>query len=271
MLRAHLNPSGKHYRIGLVVCVLTALAVTPAWATNCSYSISISEDLGRLDPSVPAINSTTSAEWIYLRNNPYFEITNTSDPASGASITSLTVQLNNPTQNMSIIQTGIDSVGGVATLIPTLASLPTTASSSITLNFTSFDPGDSIIFRVHLVPRTSKDSKFADYRPTFFTFSNDVTPNPKNASSTVQFHTSDPSDPNPVAGPNLWKNLPASLAGTTSFGVAYACLNSPDAVINIPASTGSNPQVPEPSSLLLAGLGLAGVYLGRSRLGLKRK
>jgi hypothetical protein len=64
--------------------------------------------------------------------------------------------------------------------------------------------------------------------------------------------------------------LPANLATTTSFGIAYSCLNTPDTVITIPAQTGSNPAVPEPSTLFLGSLSLVGVLLGRKRLGAKQ-
>jgi hypothetical protein len=269
MFCAHLIP-GKLCRLGAAaICSIVVLAASQAQATNCSYSLMISEDLGRLDPSVPIITTTTSAEWVTLRNNPYLEITNTSDPASGASLTSLSIQLNNPTQDLVITKINLDNVGGVVFTSPTV--VPTSASHAITLNFQNgtFNPGDSVIFRVHLVPVTSKDSKFADYRQVFTKF-DDSTNTTGNATSSVTFTTTDPQNPTVTAGPNVWNNLPAYLKGTTSFSVAYSCLNSPDTVINIPGNSGNVPLVPEPSALILAGLGLVGVVIGRKRLQFKR-
>jgi hypothetical protein len=294
MFCAHLTRSGALSRIGLaVVCVVAALAVRPAWATNCSYSLAISEDLGMLDPQVPSITSTTTAEWVYLRTHPYLEITNTSDPTSGATLTSVTIQLNNTQAglNENVVpfdvtglidpQPGIDPGTGLpSTTLPSITSVSATpynasplVHSSITLNFANLLPGGSTIFRLDLTPVNPKtDSSFADYRQVFFTISNATTPSSQNAWSSVTFHTTDESDPNPNTGHNLWNNLPTNLAGQTSFGIAYSCLNSPDTVISLNNTTvsGSNPPVPEPSTMVLASLGLAGVLLGRSRLRVKR-
>ncbi|HEY2827395.1 MAG TPA: PEP-CTERM sorting domain-containing protein [Pirellulales bacterium] len=266
MFCAHLNRLGKRFVVGwAAACLFFALAVRPAGATNCSYSIAISEDLTALETDQPSTLHTTMAEWVYLRNNPYLEITNTSDPGSNAKLDSLTVQLHNPTQNLSLTQINLDVVGGVSITSPTLGSLPTVGASAITLNFDSLDPGDSMIFRVHLVPVTNHDTKFADYRQIFFSFDNTTS---QNADSTAFFSL--PDNSHPQAGPNTWNSLPANLATTTSFGIAYSCLNTPDTVITIPAQTGSNPAVPEPSTLFLGSLSLVGVLLGRKRLGAKQ-
>jgi hypothetical protein len=293
MFCAHLI-SGTLRRVGLAVfSLLIVLVAQPVWATNCSYNLAISEDLGMLDPSVPTITSTTSAEWVYLRTHPYLEITNTSDPTSGVTLTSLNIQLNNTTAGLNenltpfdvtgLIdpQPGIDPMTGLpSTTLPSITSVVATPynpstllHSSITLTFANLLPGGSTIFRLDLTPvNPKKDSSFADYRKIFFSISNSTTPSTQNATSTVDFHSPNQSDPNPiVAGPNRWHNLPTNLAGNTSFGIAYSCLNSPDTVIPLDGTTvtGSNPQVPEPSALLLATLGFAGVYLGCSRLKVK--
>jgi PEP-CTERM motif len=289
MFRAQMN-SGMLHRCGLAAfSLLLVLATKPAWATNCSYNLAISEDLGMLDPSVPTITSTTSAEWVYLRSHPYLEITNTSDPTSGVTLTGLTIQLYNTTAglNENLLpfgaypldpQPGIDPGTGLpSTTLPSITSFTSTPynpstllHSSVNLTFANLLPGGSVIFRLDLDPvNPKKDSSFADYRKVFFTVSNATTPSTQNATSTVDFHSPNTEDPDPiVAGPNRWHNLPIALAGNTSFGIAYSCLNSPDTVIPLDGTTvtGSNPQVPEPSTLLLATLGIAGVYFGRSRL-----
>jgi hypothetical protein len=287
MFCAHLNP-GKVRKVGAaIISLILVLAVRPAWATTCSYSIAVSEDLGKLeqvipgftDPLHPPISSTTSAEWVYLRNHPYIALLNGSDQNSGASIQTLKIQLNNLTgpagvQNMTLFNTNIDiyPFAGFDHNIPSINFGLTQQhnaqggiGSYLTLTFNNFDPGASIIFRLDLNPSSSQYTQFADYRQVFTKF-DDGSSTTGNATSTVMFKTTDLSNPNPVAGPNAWHNLPANLAGQTSFGIAYSCLNSPDTVITLPANSGSTPQVPEPSTLVLAGLGLAGVFLGKTRL-----
>jgi hypothetical protein len=285
---AHLNRLGALTRLGFAAAfALAALVNGSAWATTCTYQIAASEDLGRLervlpgapgpgDPAfAPVITSTTSAEWIYLRNHPYIAITNQSD--DGVSIHTLNIQLNNLTglegiQNLSQFNPSID-VYEFHSFDDTLPSITNVSAvnasgntgSSITLTFGTFDPGATVIFRLDLTPASKKYTSFADYRLVFSTIDDSKTPNVKNATSTVTFNSPDESDPNPSAG-GTFPNIPSTMADQTSFSIAYSCLNSPDGIIGVPGSTGTTPQVPEPSTALLAGLGIAGILLGRRRL-----
>jgi hypothetical protein len=289
MFCAHLNRLGALSRIAFAaVCAGAALANSPAWATTCSYQIAMSEDLGRLertlpgapstgDPAfAPVITSTTSAEWIYLRSHPYVAINNQSD--DGVSIQTLNIQLNNLTglegiQNLSQFNPTIDvyafqAFDGAFPSIKSVQAIPASGStgSSIMLTFNNnFDPGATLIFRLDLTPASKKYTSFADYRLVLSTIDDSTTPNAKNATSTVTFNSPDESDPNPSAG-GTFPNIPSDMADQTSFSIAYSCLNSPDGIIGVPGTTGTTPQVPEPSTALLAGLGVVGILLGRTRL-----
>ncbi len=285
---AHLNRLGVLTRIAFAaVCAGAALANSSAWATTCSYQIAISEDLGRLERTLPGapgpgdpafapeISSTTSAEWVYLRNHPYIAINNASD--DGVSIQTLNIQLNNLTgpdgiQNLSQFNPTIDvyAFHSFDNSLPSITNVQAvnasgSSGSSITLTLANFDPGATLIFRLDLTPASKKYTSFADYRVVFTKF-DDSTNTTGNATSTVTFNSPDSSDPNPVSGPNAWPNLASDLEDQTSMGIAYSCLNSPDTIVDIPASGGTTPQVPEPSTALLAGLGIAGILLGRTRL-----
>lgn len=122
-----------------------------------------------------------------------------------------------------------------------------------------------LIFRLDLNPASKKYTSFADYRLVFSTIDDSTKPNANNATSSVTFNSPDESNPHPTAG-GTWPNIPSDMAGQTSFSIAYSCLNSPDTIIGVPGTTGTTPQVPEPSTALLAGLGIAGILLGRTRL-----
>jgi hypothetical protein len=272
MACAHWKMSWMTRVLGLATTALLVLLIThtASATTICSYSINVSEDLSSLENGGASGLHTTAAEWVYLRKHPFIEITNTSnDPTDD--ITSLTIQMHNPTQNLSVMQTNINPVVPVPSdPFPTItspSSLPTTPNGSVTLNFSNFAPGDSIIFRLELDPATSADSPFADYRQTMFTIGG--TDNSQNASSAVTFQTTDGTV---TAGPNQWANLPADLGSQTAFGIAFSCLNTPDTVIVPPVVTGSNSPVPEPSTLvLLGGLGLLGLPLARKKFSRQRR
>jgi hypothetical protein len=249
---------------------MVVLTVRPALATNCSYSLEISENLGALDPFAPNVTSATAGEWVYLRNHPYLLVKNTSDVSSGASLESLTIQLKNLTQNLSMVNTpasGVYAVAGTDGNTPTIGLPATTvpvsgnSGSEITIDFPQpLDPNAEIVFRLELDPATSQDKLYADYRQIFFTFG-DNTDN--NATSMASF---DASEQTINTIPEPWDNLPAVDADSTTFSTAFSCLNSPDTVFTIPSVVGSNIPVPEPSTFILASLGLAGVFVSRLRL-----
>ncbi|HZZ28607.1 MAG TPA: PEP-CTERM sorting domain-containing protein [Pirellulales bacterium] len=225
----------------------------------------MSEDLTSLENGgVPSGLHTTAAEWVYLRQRPYIEITN--DPSSESPISSLTIQMHNLTQDLAVIQTNIDPIAGAsASVFPSITSptiLPTNADDSVTISFADLDPGSSIIFRLQLVPAGPGDTPFADYRNTMLTISNSSTPDPHNATSTATFDT--PSGPL-VLDPVPWGNISTAQALQTSFGIAFSCLNTPDTIVTVPNTGGTNIPTPEPSTLALTGLGALGLLFARKK------
>jgi hypothetical protein len=264
MLRAQLASPGTGRIFGLSAAAFCLLLVPSlASATNCSYSINVADTLSMLQGGSPM--NTTAAEWAYLRKHPYLELTNTStDPT--AQLSNFILQLNNLTQDIKI--TKIVSDDGVTVNSPN--PTPGPSGSSIRMSFSNFDPGDSVIFRVELDPATSKDTQFADYRQIFFKYGDMSGDTSKNAQTSVTFTDPTIDATIPPTGPDTWPN-PSGDAAKTVFGIAFSCMSAPDQSTP-PANNGGSVPVPtpEPSTMILGGLGVLGLLVSRKKLGSKQ-
>ena len=130
-----------------VLFALVGLSSQPAAAMNVGYTLDMSASNLLLDaPNDPVVKAvvawTDSSTLAFMRNNPYFDLTNTSDTADLARLTFGIGNLDFGWNNLQIISS--PGVGVTANLLD--------GNKTLELLFTDFGPQERVRFRAQLPP-----------------------------------------------------------------------------------------------------------------------
>lgn len=224
-----------------------------AQAGQLSYSLMMSEDLNVVQHSddqaiLKAAGRASRSTLMMERITPYIELFNTS--TNGASLTQFSMTIGNTADNFnwaSLIQAppGV----GVSVVTPSSA-YGAVQSDVLTLDFTNFTPGKSVIFRIGLARDDPATGSVTDYRTVLFNLNGAGTTSEVNVTFDSD-GTSTTLDPQPL--PNYTNPNPTVVDTQFSIG------NRRDSVMAFPL-TGTGdvppPSVPEPGSMALMAMGL---------------
>ena len=263
--------------VGLVLVGLTVQTATAATIETAGFKLSVSEDLSVLKNDTAKNRMmaawTTPTQLAMERNQPYLLLQNTSD----MEMSSFTMTIGRETQNFDWAKVISKSAGVTASLATPDKKDGGLRSDEITFNLDGFTPGKKLIFRVD-IDADSKSAnpfgEFSDYRRVFFYLNTDLSLS-RNSQLTATFV--DPSDSSPiVVGPTPSRD-PTGIPGIyeqpqdgqrTVFGLAFQGHYMNDFVRSY--VTGNVTPVPEPGTLVLAGLGAAGLFACSRRFRAKK-
>lgn len=243
-----------------------------ALADPLSYTVNICENLTVLEHpgnrAATIIEGSKPLSTLLLeRTTPYVELRNTS--TDGSLLTQFKMTIGNTADNFDWASLIHASPGVNFSLASPDATTGNIKSDVLTINFSGFAPGDSVVFRVGLSPNSSQNLALLDYRTVLFhvnggsdTSGNSLT------SATFQNSSGDAA----TLGPNPLENYFDPLPTATSLASVLG--NHADSVVPFPlAASGNFPppstQVPEPDSIVLLAAGLLALTawkLGRRRL-----
>lgn len=243
--------------------LLFATAAGTARATEVSYSLNVSEDKNVVIND--SMHNEMMAAWttpmtlVMKRNRPYLLLTNTSDVADLTSFTlNIGTHSNIPAQDFDwarIISSGT-SAGVTATLVSPDTLDGGATSDKVVYNFSGLGPGEHVLFQVDIDPVVPSPVPFADYRQVFFTI-NGGSDTTGNATTSAVFNDPGANPPDISVGPTAWEN---PVDGRhTNYGMTVAAHYMDDFVRTF--ETSAVTAVPEPSTLLLAGIGTVGLAI----------
>ena len=261
--------------LGLIAALWASLAAR-APAASVGYNLRISESLTVLkDPN--NMHAQIMAAWTtpstlaMARNRPYLLLENTATVANDGSglaeLTSFSMTIGDTSQTFDWSRIVSTSPGVGVTLVTPDTLDNHSKNDVITYNFTGFTPGKQIIFHIDIDPKSSTANPFSDYRQVLFTLnggSNTAGNSETSATFLDNNHTIN-------MGPTAWENPIDS--GPTVFGMQFVSHYMDDHVTSYQTGDVDTVPVPEPSSFVLAGLGILGlVTKGRSvRVGNRRR
>ena len=210
---------------------------------------------------------TTPTTLAMKRNRPYLLLTNTGD----ADMTSFTLNIGTPDgqhagQEPQTFDWARIVAAGTSPGVTTTSILPDTLDQnakgdSIVINFggAGLAPNQTVLFQVDIDPKNATSSPFADYRQVFFLINPpDIDDTTGNATTSATFTV--PGGTQSVALPDTaWANQ-QDVRHTNYYGTTVAAHYMDDFVTQW--GTGGISTVPEPSTMVLAGLGAFGAILG---------
>jgi hypothetical protein len=263
--------------VGLVFVALSVHSATASTIETAGFKLSVSEDLSVLKNDTAKNRMmaawTTPTQLAMERNTPYLMLQNTSD----MEMSSFSMTIGRETANFDWAKVISKSAGVTASLVTPDKKEGGLRSDVITFNLDGFTPGKSLIFRVDIDADSKKANpfgEFSDYRRVFFNLNTDLSLS-KNSQLTATFV--DPSDSSSiVVGPAPWRD-PTGIPGLytqpqdgqrTVFGLAFQGHYMNDFVRSY--QTGNLTPVPEPGTLVLAGLGAAGLFVFGRRFRAKK-
>ncbi|HEY2762205.1 MAG TPA: PEP-CTERM sorting domain-containing protein [Pirellulales bacterium] len=261
--------------VGAAALACFAANSQPLFAQELSYTLEASENESVV--MSPTMHNEMMAAWTtpttleMKRNRPYLLLTNTS--ATG-DMTSFTLNIGTPDglhagQDPQTFDWARIVPAGTSAGVTTTSILPDTLDQnakgdSVVINFggAGLAPGQSVLFQVDIDPKNATSSPFADYRQVFFTISTTLLPDTDgNATTSASFTV--PGGSQSVTLPDeVWAN---QVDGRhTNYGTAVAAHYMDDFVTQW--ATGGVSTVPEPSTIILAGLGALGAVVSSRRV-----
>ena len=243
-----------------MLAVWLGTSAAAARADTVSYSMMFAENLAVLKnptnsnlQTMAALN--TQHGLMLARTSPYIELKNTSDSSP---ITSLSMTIGNTADNFDWAKMVEASPGVTFSLQSPDALYGLAKSDLLVINFSHFDPGDFVRFRVGLSPDAVGANPIVDYRTTFFTLNGTDTTN--NSIVSVTYQTAN----GPMTASNVVPNY--TIDGHSPTSMTFPCHFGQDSVTPFGMNgSGGDVPVPEPSSVALAALGLTGLLAWRHR------
>jgi hypothetical protein len=255
-----------------IVCFAGNLRST--LAQEFSYTLEASENESVV--LSPTMHNEMMAAWTtpttlaMKRNRPYLLLTNTGD----ADMTSFTLNIGTPDgqhagQEPQTFDWARIVAAGTSSGVTTTSILPDTLDQnakgdSIVINFggAGLAPNQTVLFQVDIDPKNATSSPFADYRQVFFLINPpDIDDTTGNATTSATFTV--PGGTQSLTLPDTpWANQ-QDVRHTNYYGTTVASHYMDDFVTQ--CGTGGVSTVPEPSTMVLAGLGAFGAIFGSWR------
>ena len=265
--------------IGLLLIfgiALLGLSVQTVSATNvdtAGFKLSISENLAVLknDNAKNRMMAawTTPTQLAMERNQPFLLLENTSD----MEMTSFSMTIGRTSSNFDWAKVVSKSSGVQATLVTPDSKEGGADGDVITFDLNGFTPGKKLFFQIDIDSDKSSANpfgEFSDYRRVLFSLNKNTSLSKNSQLSATFLDTATNSEI--AIDPFPWR-APGDLPGTfeqpqdnqrTVFGLAFQSHYMNDFVRSY--ETGNVTTVPEPGSLVLAGLGVVGLLFGSRRV-----
>ena len=189
------------------------------------------------------------------RNMPFVLLENTSTTAD---LTNFTLTLNDPTQTFAWAHV----ITSASAVIPDVVTPSGGPNQSVNLDFQNFllAPGDHVVLQLNLDPIDPLGDKFADYREVFFHLDSSANTD-ENAMTKASFFdsaTNTTADLPYFTWPN--QDYPPGI-GNPIYGLQFPSKPHGDHVMGFPTGDSMSQPVPEPGTLILAGLSALGLVI----------